>query len=79
MPLYFFDTDDGTNSLHDTVGTECADDQAARDVGARAMGELAKDYLPGGDPQKNITMWIRNEKGEAILQLAMTFAIRPVT
>ncbi len=43
------------------------------------MGELAKDYLPGGDPQKNITMWIRNEKGEAILQLAMTFAIRPVT
>lgn len=76
MPVYFFDTDDGKTLFRDEVGLELVDDQAARDQGSVAMGELAKEYLPGGAPQKNITMWIRNEKGQAVLQLSFSFAIK---
>ena len=76
MPLYYFDTDDGHKTFRDEVGTELPDDQEARNEGSRAMGELAREFIPGGDPQKNITMWVRNEKGEAVVQLSMSFAIK---
>ena len=42
------------------------------------MGELAKEYIPGGAPQKNITMWVRSENGAALLQLSLSFAIQPL-
>lgn len=62
MPLYYFDTDDGTKLYRDDIGTELADDQAARDEGTRALAEMARDYIPKTDkPQKNISMWVRNE------------------
>jgi hypothetical protein len=77
MPRYFFDTDDGLRRDADDIGVELADDQAARDAGARALGEMAREYLPrSSEPQKNITIWVRNEAGEAILQLALTFAVQ---
>jgi len=78
MPKYFFDTDDGTNTIHDDIGTECADDQAARDEGSRALGEMAKDFIPGGPPQKNLAMWVRNEQGQAVMQLTMSFSVKPL-
>jgi hypothetical protein len=77
MPLFYFDTDDGTKLFRDDVGTELADDQAARDEGAMALAEIAKDYIPKTDnPQKNISMWVRNEAGEAVLQLSISFAVQ---
>lgn len=76
MPSYFFDTDDGEILFRDEIGLELADDQAARDQGSTALGELAKEYLPGGAPQKNITMWVRNEEGQAVLQLSLSFAVQ---
>jgi hypothetical protein len=76
LPLYYFDTDDGETQFRDELGIELADDQAARDQGSIAIGELAKEFIPGGEPQKNVTMWVRNEGGEAILQLSMSFAIK---
>ena len=76
MPRYFFDTDDGEKRHDDDEGTELADDQAARDEAVQAMAEIASDYLPGtAGPQKNITMWIRNEADDTILQLALAFTI----
>jgi hypothetical protein len=76
MPRYFFDTDDGATLFRDDIGSDLADDQAARDEGALTIAELAKSFIPGGPPQKNITMWVRNEEGDAVMQLAMSFAIR---
>lgn len=78
MPLYFFDTDDGDTQLRDETGLELPDDEAARDEGTRAMGEMAKDHLRGSPPQKNITMWVRNHNGETVMQLALTFAVQPI-
>lgn len=78
MPHYYFDTDDGTELFRDELGLDLADDQAARDEGTRAMGDMARDYLRSGPPQKNIAIWVRDEQGNALLQLALNFAIRPV-
>lgn len=78
MPRYYFDTDDGADLVRDEIGTELLDDQAARDEGSRFMAEMARTYLPGGPPQKNITIWVRNEENQAVLQLALSFAIMPV-
>ena len=76
MPCYFFDTDDGKTLFRDEIGSEFADDQKARDEGSRALAEMAQEYVPGGDPQKNITMWVRSENGEALLQMSISFAIK---
>jgi hypothetical protein len=76
MPLYFFDTDDGSTLFRDEEGTELADDQAARDEGSRAITEIAREYIPGDAPQKNITMWVRSENGTALLQMSVTFAVQ---
>jgi hypothetical protein len=77
MPLYYFDTDDGTKLYRDDIGTELADDQAARDEGTRALAEMARDYISKTDkPQKNISMWVRNEAGQAVLQLSVSFAVQ---
>lgn len=65
--------------IRDDEGLEFANAQAARDEASRAMADLAKDYLPGGEPQKNITMWVRNERGEPVLQLALSFALTELT
>jgi hypothetical protein len=76
MPLYYFDTDDGKTLFRDEFGLDLPDDQAARDQGSVAIGELAKEFIPGGDPQKNVTMWVRNADGEAVLQLSLSFAVK---
>jgi hypothetical protein len=65
MPRYFFDTDDGEARFRDEDGLEFSDDQA----------ELALQYVPSDVPQRNLTMWVRREDGEPLLQLAMTFAV----
>jgi hypothetical protein len=78
MSHYFFDTDYGSRLHRDEIGTDLPDDQAARDEGIHAMAEMGRDYIPNGTPQKNITMWVRNEKGDTILHLALSFAVREV-
>jgi hypothetical protein len=75
MPLYFFDSDDGATKFRDETGTELPDDQAARDEASAALAEMAKEFIPGDGPQGNITMWVRNADGTALLQLALSFAI----
>ena len=78
MPRYYFDTDDGAEQLRDEVGLELGDDQAARDEAARGLADMAKEYLPGGAPQRNMTVWVRDGSGEALLQVSCSFAVRPL-
>ena len=77
MARYYFDSDDGQTTFRDEVGSDLADDQAARNEATLTLAEMAKHYIPGEAPQKNLTMWVRNEQGEALLQVALSFAIRP--
>ena len=76
MPRFYFDVDDGDKLYRDEIGSELASVQAARDEASRAVAELARDYLPSADPQKNITMWVRNEDGSALLSLSLSFAVQ---
>ena len=78
MPIYYFDSDDGTNRFYDDVGTELADDQAARDEATVAISEMAKDHIPGDGPQKKIQMRVRSALGEPLLHLSVSFAIHPL-
>ncbi|WP_127753264.1 hypothetical protein [Devosia sp. 1566] len=76
MPMYFFDIANGETRIRDDLGSELTDDQAARNEASLTLAELAKDYIPGGAPQKNITMWVRNEQDKAVLQLSLSFAMQ---
>jgi hypothetical protein len=78
LPQYFFDTDDGTDQHRDEIRVELADDQVARDEGAKAIAELAREYIVGGPPQKNITMRVRSADGTALLDMMINFAIGPL-
>jgi hypothetical protein len=79
MSLYYFDTDNGDLRFRDEEGTECADDRAACDEASRAMAELAKEFIPGAGPQKNVIMWVRRDDGTIILQLTLAFEIQSLT
>jgi hypothetical protein len=76
--MYYFDTDDGDEKFRDEIGLELDDDQEARDEASRALAALAKEYVPGPVAQKNVTMRVRDERGEPLLQLSLSFAIQPL-
>ena len=78
MPRYFFDTDDGAAPFMDDEGSELPDDQAARHEASRTMAEMAKDHIPSGAPQQHITIRVRDEHGEALVRLDLSFAITPL-
>jgi hypothetical protein len=46
MPRYFFDTRDDDTFIEDDVGVELADLEAAKEVAATSLAELALDVLP---------------------------------
>lgn len=80
MPLYYFDTDNGTKTYRDDIGSELPDEQAARDEATSVLMEMAKYYLPGRpDPQRNVSIWVRDSDGRPILHLTLTFAVKPLT
>jgi hypothetical protein len=76
--MYYFDTDDGHKTFQDEIGLDLDDDQMARDEASRALAALAKEYVPGPVAQKNLTMRVRDERGESLLQLSLSFAIQPL-
>ena len=78
MPRYFFDFENGTNAYPDDEGSELPDNEAARVEGATTIAEMAKSFLPVSSPQKNIALRVRNESGQPVLQMSLTFAIQPL-
>jgi hypothetical protein len=78
MPLFFFDIDDGKESFCDELGTDLADEQTARDDATLTLVEYAREHIPDGSTHKDISMWVRDETGEAILHLSLSFALRRV-
>ena len=74
MALYLFDTDDGTEFLHDGVGVELPNLDAARREATTALAEIAKDIIPGSE-QRELTLIVRTETGKPILRLTISFDI----
>ena len=75
--LFRFGADEGTKPMCDQIGLEFPDDQAEHEGATEAMGEMARDFLPQAGSPKNITMWVRNQQGKPVLQVALTFTAAP--
>jgi hypothetical protein len=78
MPLFFFDIGDGKELFRDELGTDLADEQTARDDAALTLAEFARERIPDGSADKDISMWVRDETGAPILHLSLCFALRRV-
>jgi hypothetical protein len=68
---YFFDTRDDETFIRDDVGVELSDFEAATDLAALSLAELAKDVLPG-TTTRVIAVEVR-DASRAVLKEVMTF------
>jgi hypothetical protein len=76
MPHYFFDLIDG-QPLMDRTGQQLPDLLAARDEAARILGETVRDDFPGDGSSRQLLVQIRNEAGEIVLKVSLTYDVQP--
>lgn len=65
MPLYFFDTDVGGDSLHDEEGLDFLNAAAARDAAMGALPDMAREKLGSGD-RHTVTVRVRDASGTVV-------------
>ncbi len=73
MPLYYIDTDDGTNSSLDREGYFYSNNQEARKAAISHLPDMAGDVLPDGNLRK-LTVVLRDEKRIPIFKA--TFSLK---
>ncbi len=71
MPHYYFDTRDNDRFIQDDDGVELADLDAARQIAAASLAELAVDVLPGSE-RRVLIVEVR-EGQEPVLEARLTF------
>ena len=71
MPLYFFDTRDGDEFIRDDVGEELRDLEAAKEVAAISLAELARDVLPGSI-RRVLKVEVRDER-QPVMEACLSF------
>jgi hypothetical protein len=76
MTLYFFDFRNGDLITTDTEGTECEDDQSARDEAVQALAELARDHLPRSGERADIAFIVRRADGRPMAAAQVAFEVR---
>jgi hypothetical protein len=74
MPLFYFDVRDGQKLIRDDDGLEFPNIEAARDEATRALGELAKDVLPGR-AVREMAIEVRDEVKDPLLRTVLRFEI----
>ena len=72
MPRYFFDIHDG-GSNRDDIGTECADDEAARLFAIRTLPDIASDEIPKDGDRRHFVALITNESGQPIFSATLSY------
>ena len=76
MALYFFDFHDSGSSVLDKDGTDLPDVETARDEATTALIATANDILPGDGHPRELTIIVRDGRGQDILQVAIWFCVR---
>jgi hypothetical protein len=71
VSLYFFDTRDNDEFVHDDVGVECSGLEAVKMEAARGLAELARDVLPGSS-RRELAIEVRDDQGPVLIA-RMTF------
>ena len=75
MPRYYFDVRDGEEFTPDDLGIEFDGIERARDEAARALGEIAREALPGS-VAREIAIEVRDEDKEPLLRAALRFEVQ---
>lgn len=74
MARFFFDTYDGNRLISDNEGIELQSVEMARNEAQKALPDLARDALPGGD-QKTFIVSVRDEAGQVIIRAALSLIV----
>jgi hypothetical protein len=74
MPRYYFDSRDGERFIADESGVELDGIDAARDLAAIGLAELAKDVLPGS-VRRELAIEVRDEHREPLLKSFLVFEV----
>ena len=74
MPRFFFDTFDGENLQPDETGHELPDLDAAKQEAQKALPDMAKDALPGGN-DRTFVVNVRDEAGQTVLRAALSLVV----
>ncbi|HEX2555747.1 MAG TPA: hypothetical protein VHL98_18765 [Microvirga sp.] len=75
MPLYFFDTHDGSTFLEDQEGIELDGFEAARLQAQEGLADMARDIIPGDGPERTMTVAVRDREGRTILRAMLTLNV----
>jgi hypothetical protein len=76
MARYFFDTRDGARFIPDEEGVELQDLEEARKLATVALGEAARDALPGSSV-RDIAIEVRDGFGpKPLLRAALWFEVQ---
>lgn len=75
MPLFYFDSHDGTRFLKDEDGLECASLEIVRKRTIDALPDIARDELPDGDDH---VMWVkvRDASGRYLFEASLTLSAK---
>ena len=72
VPRYYFDCRENEQSVCDDDGIELANLDAAKEVAARALTEIARDILVDGSG-RSLGMQVREDNGQVMLTTELTF------
>lgn len=72
MPRYFFDCREDGQSFRDDEGVELVNLDAAKEVAARTLAEIARDVLPGSSG-RSLGMDVRDDNDQIMLTTELTF------
>lgn len=76
MPRYFFDLIDG-EVYRDEHGMDLQDLGKVREEAARALADTAREDLPYDGNRRHIRLEVRDEAGEVVMQVSLTFLVDP--
>ena len=68
--VYFFDSRDSGRLSRDDVGVELGSPEEARKLATQALGEWAKDAIPGAE-RKQLAIEVRADASGALLKAAL--------
>jgi hypothetical protein len=74
MARYFFDVYDDGMLYPDEIGTDCTNIEEVKTEAATALGEIAKDRLPGKE-RYELAIAVRNRFDAAVLRTSLWFEV----
>lgn len=78
MPRFFIDTSDQDLFVHDDVGQDFPDLEAAKEEAVATLPDMARDKLPDGDSRVFLAV-VRGEDGRTLIQASLSLQVTSLT